>query len=97
MVGFWGIHVDVLRDTAVRLAPVSPAEACAILDQLRMAPLLRGVRGQAPVDRAALAELIAPVSRLAVALPELVELELNPVVTSPAGAVVVDARATLGI
>jgi acetyltransferase len=95
MVGFGGIYVEVLKDTAMRLAPVEPAEALAMLDELRMAPALRGVRGEPPVDRAALGESISRFSRLAAAFPELTEVELNPLVAGPGGVVAVDARATL--
>jgi acyl-CoA synthetase (NDP forming) len=95
MVGFGGIYVEVLRDTATRLAPVSPAEALQMLDELKMAVLLRGVRGEPPVDRTALAETISRVGQLAVDCPDLVELDLNPLVATPTGVVAVDARATL--
>lgn len=95
MVGFGGIYVEVLKDTAMRLAPVEPAEALAMLDELRMAPALRGVRGEPPVDRAALGESISRFSRLAAAFPELTEVELNPLVAGPGGVIAVDARATL--
>jgi acetate---CoA ligase (ADP-forming) len=95
VVGFGGIYVEVLRDTAARLAPLSPAEALRMLDELRMAPLLRGVRGEPAVDRAALAETIARFGQLAADCPELVELELNPLVVHATGVVAVDARATL--
>jgi hypothetical protein len=94
MVGFGGVYVEVLRDTAVRLAPVDPHEALEMLDGLRLAPLLRGVRGEASVDLATLAATIARFSALTLA-PGIEELELNPVVASPAGVVAVDARATL--
>jgi acetyltransferase len=95
MVGFGGIYVEVLQDTATRLAPVSPAEAVRMLDELKMAALLRGVRGEPPVDRAALGEMISRFGQLALDCPELAEVELNPVVASPTGAVAVDARGTL--
>jgi acetyltransferase len=95
MVGFGGVYVEVLRDTAARLAPLSPAEADRMLDELRMAPLLRGVRGEPPVARTALAEAISRVGQLAADMPDLVELELNPLVAGPSGVVGVDARATL--
>jgi acetyltransferase len=95
MVGFGGIYVEVLRDTAVRLAPVGADEARAMLDELRLAPLLHGVRGEPPVDLPALAETISRFSRLVAAAPGLGELELNPLVAHPAGVVAVDARATL--
>jgi len=92
MVGFGGIYVEVLKDTAARLAPVSPSDAAAMLDELRMAPVLRGLRGEAPVNREALVQAICTFSRLAVDVPELAELELNPLVVGPAAVVAVDAR-----
>jgi acetyltransferase len=95
VVGFGGIYVEVLKDTVTRLAPVSADEALAMLDELRMAPLLGGVRGEAPVDRAALAQAISRFAHLAAELPELVEVELNPLVAGPAGVLAIDARGTL--
>ena len=95
MVGFGGIYVEVLRDTATRLAPVDEDEARAMLDELRLAPLLHGVRGEPPVDLAALAGAIARFSQLCADEAALTELEINPLVASPAGVVAVDARATL--
>jgi acyl-CoA synthetase (NDP forming) len=97
MIGFGGIYVEVLKDTATRLAPVSPAEASAMLDELRMAPVLRGVRGAAPVDRPALVEAIWRFAQLAVDLPDLIEMEINPLTAGLAGAVAVDARARLSL
>jgi acetyltransferase len=95
MVGFGGVYVEVFRDTAVRLAPVDPHEALAMLDDLRLAPLLHGVRGEPPVDLSSLAATIARFSALAAAVPGLEELELNPLVAGVAGVVAVDARARL--
>ena len=92
MVGFGGIYVEVLKDTVTRLAPLSRGEALEMLDELRMAPLLRGVRGQPPVDRSALAEIICRFAQLAMDVAELREIELNPLVASPSGVVAVDAR-----
>jgi acetyltransferase len=94
VVGLGGVYVEVLDDTAMRLAPLSAAEALEMLDELRAAPLLRGARGHAPVDRAALAETISRFARLAVDFPELTEVELNPLIAGPGGVVAVDARAT---
>ena len=96
MVGFGGIYVEVLRDTATRLAPLSPADAGRMLDELRMAPLLRGARGEAPVDRDALIETIVRFGRLAADCAELAEIELNPLIATASGVVAVDARATRG-
>jgi acetyltransferase len=95
VVGFGGIYVEVLRDTAMRLAPVGADDARAMLDELRMAPVLRGVRGQAPVDRDALAETIVRFARLASDWPELTEIEVNPLIATAGGVVAVDARASL--
>lgn len=96
MVGLGGIYVEVLKDTVARLAPVSPTEALAMLDELRMAPLLRGVRGEAPVDRNAIADTMCRFARLTMQVPDLSEIEINPLVASATGATAVDARGTLG-
>jgi len=96
MVGLGGIYVEVFRDTVARLAPVSHTEALAMLDELQMAPLLRGVRGEAPVDRTAIADIMCRFARLTVQIPELNEIEINPLVASATGAMAVDARGTLG-
>jgi acetyl coenzyme A synthetase (ADP forming)-like protein len=95
MVGFGGIYVEVLRDTATRLAPVSPSEALLMLGELKMAALLHGVRGEPPVDLPALAQTISRFGQLAMDCPDLSDIELNPLVASPAGVVAVDARGTL--
>jgi acetyltransferase len=95
MVGFGGVYVELFRDTAVRLAPVAPDEALAMLETLRLAPLLHGVRGEPPVDLAALAATIARFSELAAGAPGLEELELNPLVAGASAVIAVDARATL--
>jgi acetyl coenzyme A synthetase (ADP forming)-like protein len=96
MVGFGGIYVEIFADTAARLAPVSPDDALVMLDELKVAPLLRGVRGEPPVDRAAVAAIISRFAQLLVDLPEIEEIEINPLMAGPDGAVAVDARARLG-
>jgi acetyltransferase len=95
VVGLGGIFVELLRDTAARLAPFGPAEAQAMLAELRMAPALAGVRGLPPVDRAALADTMCRFAWLAADHPGLAELELNPLVAAPDGPVAVDARARI--
>jgi len=96
MVGLGGILTEVLGDTACALAPVSADAARELLLSLRGSPLLLGARGRRPVDLHALAEVVARVSRLAAAHPELVELELNPVLAGPEGVLALDARVVLG-
>lgn len=95
MVGLGGVFAEVLSDTAVAIAPVSAAGARRLLLRLRAAPLLLGARGRDPVDLDALAEVISRVSHLAAAHPELVELELNPVLAGVSGVVALDARVVL--
>jgi acyl-CoA synthetase (NDP forming) len=96
MVGLGGIFAEVLDDTACAIAPVSADAARELLLSLRAAPLLLGARGRPPVDLAALADVVARVARLAAAHPELVELELNPVLAGPGGVLALDARVVLG-
>jgi acyl-CoA synthetase (NDP forming) len=97
LVGLGGVFTEVLADTACAIAPVSAGAARGLLTSLQGAPLLLGARGRAPVDLDALAELVARVSRLAAAHPELGELELNPVLAGPSGVLALDARVVLDI
>lgn len=94
--GLGGVLVEVLEDVTFRLAPATPDEARSMLDSVRAARLLRGVRGAAPVDREALADLIVRVSRLAADFPELAEVDLNPVFASADGVLATDLRMLLG-
>ncbi len=94
MVGLGGIHVEVLKDVAFAPVPLGTAEALALLDQLKGAALLDGVRGEPAADRAALAQLMATLSRFAADHADRVaEIDLNPVIVHQAGAglTIVDA------
>jgi acetyltransferase len=95
VIGWGGIYVEVLADTAARLAPVSPDEACTMLSELKLAPLLHGMRGEPPIDVSSLAGAISSFSRLLVDVPELEEIEVNPLVAGSGGVLAVDARARL--
>jgi acetyltransferase len=95
MVGFGGIYVEVLDDTAVRLAPLDRAEARRMLDELRMAPALRGARGRHVVDLDALADVICRFAALVVAAPALAELEINPLLAGATGVYALDVRGRL--
>lgn len=82
--GFGGIHVEVLRDVTFRLPPITPEEALAMLQDLRLAPLLRGVRGAPPADVPALAEAVARFSWLVADLGDMLEeVDVNPVAVLP--------------
>lgn len=93
--GLGGIYTEVLRDVALRVAPIARAEADALIRSLRSFPILAGVRGQPPRDLNALAELLVQCSRLPFRYPEIVELDLNPVFALERGAVVGDVRIIL--
>jgi acetyltransferase len=86
MVGFGGITTELFKDVVYRPAPVSAAEAAAMLAELKAAPLLNGFRGAAKADVAALAQLISQVSVLAAQYAgEISEIEINPVLVHPLG------------
>ncbi|MEK7706193.1 MAG: acetate--CoA ligase family protein, partial [Myxococcota bacterium] len=93
--GLGGIFVEVLRDVALRLCPVRDVDAKDMLASVPARQLLEGARGQAPRDQAALIEVIARVSQLAVTYPEIAELDINPLISLAEGAVAVDARVVL--
>ncbi len=90
--GLGGVATEVLGDHAARLTPLTDADADELIHEVHAAPLLLGHRGTPPVDTAALAEVLLRVSRLADDLPEVSELDLNPVIATPEGAQAVDAR-----
>ena len=86
MVGFGGIHVEVLRDVVFSPVPIGRDEALSLLGDLKGAPVLDGVRGAPPADREALAELIATLSRFAADHGDLIdEIDLNPVIVHAQG------------
>ncbi|WP_369173836.1 acetate--CoA ligase family protein [Streptomyces sp. R28] len=93
--GLGGVLVEVLKDVTFRLAPVSADEALSMLDSIRAAEILHGVRGQAAVDRWAIAEQIRRVSQLVADFPEIAEVDLNPVIATAEGAVAADIRVIL--
>ncbi len=97
MAGFGGIMVEVLKDVIFRIAPLSPAEALEMLNELKAQALFNGFRGQPAVSREKFADIISRFSRLLYEHPEISEMDLNPLIWSEeAGtAVVVDARATV--
>ncbi len=92
--GLGGIHAEVLRDIAFRLAPLTDADAARLVRSIRAWPLLQGHRGQPGADVPALEDLVLRLSALAIDLPEVRELDLNPVLVGGPGegAVAVDAR-----
>jgi acyl-CoA synthetase (NDP forming) len=94
-VGSGGATAELLGDVQVRLAPVGRRDAAAMLRELRTFPLLEGYGGGTVADVAAVEDLVVRVGALAAAHPEIAELDCNPVVAGPQGAVIVDARVRL--
>ena len=92
--GLGGIHVEILGDVSFRVAPLTDRDADELLHGIRGLPLLKGYRGHAPADLDALREVLLRVSRLASEVPEISELDLNPVMALPPGhgCRIVDAR-----
>ena len=95
MFGLGGIMVEVLGDVAFRLAPLGEGDARDMIDEIQGRQVLDGVRGQPPVDVGAIAAMLDQVSQFAAEHPEVAELDLNPVIASPEGAIAVDARIVL--
>ena len=90
--GLGGVATEVLGDYVARLAPLTGTDASDLIHSLRAAPLLLGHRGQPAADTGALRDTLLRVSRLADDLPQVAELDLNPVIARPDGAIAVDAR-----
>lgn len=96
MCGLGGLWVEILQDTAFRLAPLSRQEAAAMLRDIKGFPVLAGRRGQPGADLAALEKIILRVSDLIVQESRIREIDLNPVLVYPRGYLIADARITLG-
>jgi acyl-CoA synthetase (NDP forming) len=92
MVGLGGVLVEVIGDVSFRVPPFSRHDAVAMIEELKGAALLHGVRGRPAADRAALVDVLMKVQRLATDLAsEVVELDINPLVVHGKGAVALDA------
>jgi acetyl coenzyme A synthetase (ADP forming)-like protein len=96
MFGLGGIFAEVIQDVTFALAPVTRERARAMLSEISGYPLLTGARGTQPVDLDALAAVIESVSKLIADSPTISELDLNPVIALPDGAIAVDARIVVG-
>ncbi len=95
LVGFGGTLAELLDDVAVRLVPLTASEAADQVASLRGYPLLTGYRGSAPVDVAALVDVIQRVAAIAATAPEIAELDINPLFVRTVGAVAADVRVRL--
>lgn len=97
MVGSGGTQVELLKDVTFELAPLTPAQANAMLDRTTVGTLLAGYRGADPADREAVVDVIVRLAQLVHDHPQIAEIEINPlmVMESGAGVWAVDARARI--
>ena len=92
--GLGGIHVEILKDVSFRVTPITDVDAAEMVRSIRGYRLLQGYRGHAAADIPAIQEFLLRVSRLVEEIPEIQELDLNPVIAFPPGrgCLVLDAR-----
>lgn len=92
-----GIYVEILKDATFRIAPFSRREAWQMLDEIRARALLDGVRGRPPVDKEAVVDTLMRVGQLVTDFPEIVELDINPLMVfeKGQGAIAIDMRLVL--
>jgi acetyltransferase len=95
--GLGGIYVETLKDVTFRVAPFSQTEAEEMLNEIRAKALLDGVRGKPPVDKQALIDTLLRIGQLVLDFPEIVELDINPVIVyqKNQGSVAIDMRLIL--
>jgi acyl-CoA synthetase (NDP forming) len=90
--GAGGVTAEVMKDVAVRITPLTDRDARTMLRSLRTYPLLEGFRGAPRANVDSVESLLLRLSAMVEAHPEVVEMDCNPVIAGPDGAVVVDAR-----
>lgn len=90
--GHGGVAVEVIKDKAVALLPMNPPQARELMARTRIAKLLAGYRNVPAVDEIAIAEILVRLSRLVEDHPEIIGIDLNPLLTDADGAVAIDAR-----
>ncbi|QGY40474.1 CoA-binding protein [Pseudodesulfovibrio cashew] len=95
MFGLGGIYVEIMKDIAFKLAPLSRRDAFEIVREIRSYMLLKGLKGEPPVNFAALEDIILTMSQLALDFPQVLEAEFNPVLVNNERAIVADVRMTL--
>jgi acetyl coenzyme A synthetase (ADP forming)-like protein len=93
--GAGGTNTELFKDVSVRIPPVTDLDAADMLQSLNVFPLLAGFRGSEPCDIGAVHRVLLQISAMVQAHPEIAELDCNPVIAGPRGAVVVDARVRL--
>lgn len=93
--GFGGIYAEILKDTTMRLAPLTTADAAQMIAGLRGRAILEGARGQPPADTDAIVDALLRLSALAVDLPAIREIDINPLIATQKGVLALDVRVRL--
>ncbi len=96
MAGTGGIFVELVGDTVFRMCPLSDADAAEMVEEMKGRILLRGYRGSPPADEPAFRRVLLAVSQLVDACPEILEMDINPLIVLPRGAVAADVRIRVG-
>jgi succinyl-CoA synthetase beta subunit len=96
MLGIGGIMAEIIGDAVFALAPLTKKEAMELIGRLRGQKLLKGFRGDPPVDREELARVLVNLGNLGVLYPRIQEIDINPLIISKYGAVAVDAAIVSG-
>lgn len=97
VVGCGGSLVELIQDSNTRITPLTDVDVDEMVTTLRTYPLLTGYRGSEPLDVGAVKDLLYRVNSLVEVVPELLEIDLNPVFARPEGAVAVDLRVSLQV
>lgn len=92
MFGLGGVFVEVLKDVSFRIAPIDEKEALSMIEEIKGYPLLTGFRGEEKSDIEALAGIISAVSRMIMDERDIKEMDINPLLVYPRGALAVDVR-----
>ena len=97
MFGLGGIYTEILKDVSFRIAPIGLSEAEEMIKEIRSFPLLTGVRGEKPADINTLLNDILKLSQMVTDLPDIVEIDINPLIIFPegSGTIALDARITI--
>jgi acetyltransferase len=93
--GLGGIYVEILEETSLRVAPINRSEAEEMISELKATQILKGIRGERPLDIEALVENLLRLSQLMMDFPEIEGIDINPVKVLEKGAVALDARIVL--
>jgi acyl-CoA synthetase (NDP forming) len=95
MFGLGGTFVEIMKDVAFRIAPITEDDAKEMISEVKAYPILRGYRGQPPLDIDNIVKILLNTSKLVMDYPEIRELDLNPILVYEKGAKTVDARIIL--